>query len=94
MDRMASIIQRTPGSILITCDGGQTWGLMDRTTDLQVMGNGTPVLGTTICVTIPTGSLSGLKKRASITAGGVAFRVRECHLVDDGALTRAWLEEA
>lgn len=70
-----------------------TRGILERETEVQDLGAGPlQVLGAVPSITYATASLPGLKKGCAITVAGTSYKVREVHLIGDGALSQAFLE--
>lgn len=43
-------------------------------------------------IVFPTGALGNLVYNVAVTVNGVAYKVRQCHQIEDGNLQRATLE--
>ena len=95
-----SLLRRSPGSVLVTFGSLTTYGLLDHAQEGMDMGGGQlQVIGETLTLTIGTDSLAGLRKGSAITtapkeapASATSYKVRMITRVDDGGLSRAWLE--
>lgn len=58
--------------------------------DENVMGQ--RVQSAEYTITFPTGALGNLIYNTAVTVNGVAYKVRQCHQIEDGQLQRATLE--
>lgn len=58
--------------------------------DENVMGG--RVQSAEYTIVFPTGALGNLIFNTPVTVNGVAYKVRQCHQIEDGALQRATLE--
>jgi len=58
--------------------------------DENVMGQ--RVQSAEYTITFPTGALGNLTYNVAVTVNGVAYKVRQCHQIEDGNLQRATLE--
>jgi hypothetical protein len=58
--------------------------------DENVLGD--RVQSTEYTIVFPTGALGTLEYGSAVTVSGVAYKVRQVHQIEDGALQRATLE--
>jgi hypothetical protein len=91
---LASMLLCAPDAVDVVFGALKTKGVLDHETTVQDMGDQMAVLGSTLSLGIRTASLPGLKKASSVSVGGVAYKVRELRKVDDGLITRVFLEVA
>jgi len=91
---LAMMFADAPGAVQVVMAGvPSTWGLFDAESAVQDLGGHLGVSGTTLALTIATGSLPGVKKGSSITAGGAPYKVlAPPSLKDDGSISVLWLE--
>ena len=75
--------------ITATANGYTTLAIFDAP-DENVMGQ--RVQSAEYTITFPTGALGNLTSNVAVTVNGVAYKVRQCHQIEDGNLQRATLE--
>lgn len=84
---LAYAFEHAPGSVVVTLGSDSTYGLVEHVPDEVLEEAGSAVSSGTVRIRIQTDALPGLSTRATLTAGGISYRVHRHGPFGNGAQT-------
>ena len=81
---LAYAFEHAPGSVVVTLGSDSTYGLVDHVPDEVLEEAGGAVNSGTVRIRIMTNTLPGLSTRATLTAGGISYRVHRHGTIGKG----------